>query len=140
MAVVESRIRNGTLTFDGSPDKVWSCQVLDCRCTPTHTTGDQVETLCGDQTTPTTETTWVLKGKIVSDFAAEASGSVVRWTHQEAGNVWNFDFLPNDGAGTDSITGDCTILPLELGGEVNTRIELDFEFPMTGAPTYTPVT
>lgn len=139
MPVVESRIRNGTLVFTLSGTKAWSCQVLDVRCTPSFSKGDSVETLCGDLTVPATETTWVLKGKIVSDFAGESTASIVRWCLDNADEQATFVFLPNDSSGTDTIGGTVTVLPLELGGEVNSRIEVPFEFDMTAAPVYTPV-
>lgn len=140
MAIVESKLYHGTLKFDPAGSiKDWSCQVRNCRITPTHNKGDSVETLCGDLTLPVPTSTWVIQGTIVSDFAAESSGSIVRWALAQHGTDHDFELLPNNSSGTDKITGTCRVVALELGGDVNSRIEVDFSFDMDDEPTYVAV-
>lgn len=139
MAITESKLKAGTLTLDS---EAFACQAINVRLTPNHdtntTTDDVIETLCGDTTTPTTDvtitTTWSLNIEAIQDFT-NADG-FVRFCLDNNQEVVAFSWKPNTAGPTFS--GNCRILAVEMGGEVNRRITTSAEFPVVGDLTTTP--
>lgn len=135
MAIVESKLKTGVLAFGGTTPIDFSCQATNVRLVPSHdSTGDEVETLCGDTLAADTKTTWALAGTSIQDFN-DPQGFIL-WAFTN--NLTNvpFTWQPNPTAGTWS--GTVQVKALELGGDVNARLTSDWEFAITGQPTLTP--
>jgi hypothetical protein len=137
MPIVQSRVKQGVLTFGTDPDDHdFSCQPTNIRLTPTTNTEDPLETLCGDTAAGTGSTTWALTGTAIQDFDDPEGFLMHSFDHN--GEVVPFTWQPNATSGVWS--GSATIQALEIGGDVNARITTDFSFPLSAAPTYTPPT
>lgn len=134
MAVVESKLKTGSLKLGTAPGTEFGCQETNVRITPEHNeSGDTVETLCGDTLTASTTTSWTLNGTAIQDWDAPTGTSLVQYSWAHDGETVDFVWKPN--AGSTSFTGKVTVRALELGGDVNTRITTDFSWPMAGKPT-----
>lgn len=133
--IQESRLKNGTLTFGVTP-KDFSCQATNVRVTPTHEDdGDTVETLCGDTMSPGKKGTYVLAGTVIQDFDHATGFQAYTWDNDNT--IVDFSFEPNDITTGTKFVGKCTIVSLEVGGDVNVRLTVDFEFDCQGKPTAT---
>jgi hypothetical protein len=145
MAVVESRLKQGKLTLGGtmpvSPatgpptgGTEFSCQATNVTITPAFSDeGDLVETLCGDTVLPTTKTDWSLTGTSIQDFDSPASFQKYTWDN----NLVEVPFLWQPNTGTMEFYGIVQVRALVVGGDVNTRITSDFEWPIKGQPVAT---
>jgi len=134
MPIVQSRVKQGVLTFGVDPDTHdFSCQPTNIRLTPTTNTEDPLETLCGDTAAGTGSTTWALTGTAIQDFDDPEGFLMHSFDHN--GETVPFSWQPNATSGT--WTGEVTVQALEIGGDVNARITTDFSFPLTAAPVYT---
>lgn len=143
MAVTESRLKKGKLTLGGTmpvPPATgpptggteFACQATNVTITPAFSDeGDLVETLCGDTVLPTTKTDWTLTGTSIQDFDNPASFSKYTWDN----NLVEVPFLWQPNEGTLEFHGTVQIRALVVGGDVNTRITSDFEWPIKGQPT-----
>lgn len=136
MAVTQSKLKEGTLTLGVDLDAVeFSCQATNVRLTPsTSDTGDEVETLCGDKIGAETTTSWSLAGTSIQDFT-DPDGFVL-WCFENDLTEVAFSWQPNATAGT--WTGTARVRAVELGGDVNTRLTTDWEWPLVDTPTHTP--
>jgi hypothetical protein len=134
MPVVTSKVKEGTLTFGDTTPVDFSCQPTNVRLTPTTNSEDPLETLCGDTAAGTGSTTWELTGTAIQDFTDPAGFLMYCFDH--VGEIVPFTWLPT--ADSAEWSGSVTVVALEIGGDVNTRITTDFAFPIQGTPTYTP--
>lgn len=136
MAVHESKLKTGSLLLGTAPGVEYACQQTNVRIVPEHNEeGDTVETLCGDLLTPSTTTTWSLQGTAIQDWDAPGGLSFVQYSWENNGETVDFEWTPNAGATT--ISGEVTVRAVEMGGDVNTRITTDFEWPLAGEPAAT---
>lgn len=138
MAIKESKLKEGTLTLGTAPGTEFSCQATNVKLTPSaDETGDPVETLCGDKISAETKTSWVLAGTSIQDFD-DPDGFVLYCFENDLLEV-PFSWQPNALSGTWS--GTVQIKAVEIGGDVNTRLTTDWEWPVMGSgiPTLTPV-
>lgn len=138
MPITESRLKNGTLTLDAIS---FATQATNVRLVPsTDVTGDTLEVLSGDTILGTDETTWSLVITAVQDF--DNAAGFVNFAMANAGDVVPFVWEPNSptgdavGAGV-SYSGSVRVRPVEVGGDVNSRLTTDAEWPLQGAPTAT---
>ena len=133
--ITESRLKEGTLTLGATPGEDFSCQVTNCRLTPSaEDDGDDTETLCGDVLAAGKKITYVLAGTAIQDFD-EPTG-FVSYCHTHATESVEFSWNPS--AASPTYSGTVVIVPVELGGDVNTRLTTDFEFALAGDYTETP--
>jgi hypothetical protein len=134
--IIESKLKSGTLTFDsGATPASFACQATNVRITPSaNTSGDEVETLCGDVLAPETKVTWVLAGTSVSDFTDSAGFVQFTWEHEL--ESLDFEWTPNGTTGP-TYSGNVVIVPVEVGGDVNVRLTTDWEWNLNGKPTVT---
>ena len=131
MTIVESRLHKGTLTLDGED---FSCQPSNVTVTASpSTSGDDVETLCGDTILAETTLAWELDMTAIQDWT-DPDG-LVKFTWDNALRQVPFVWVPN-GAETVEISGIVQIQPLDLGGDVNTRITSDAAWPINGTPLW----
>ena len=136
MAIHESKLKTGKLLLGTAPGVEYGCQATNVRIVPTfNDVGDAVETLCGDSLTPATETVWALQGTHIQDWDAPGGVSIVQYSW--ANNLSEVDFTWTPNASTASITGKVQVRALEMGGDVNTRLTTDFDWPISGTPTPT---
>lgn len=137
MAVTESKLKTGKLLLGTAPGVDYACQPTNVRVVPEfNEEGDTVETLCGDALTASTTTTWGLQGTAIQDWDAPAGRpSLVQYSWLHNGETVPFTWNPNQGA--TAITGNVTVRALEVGGDVNSRITSDFDWPIAGQPVAT---
>lgn len=129
--ITDSRLKAGTLTIDAVS---YATQATNVRLVPkTDDSGDTVEVLSGDVITPDDETTWSLVITAVQDFDDPAG--FVAMTLAAAGDVVPYSWKPS--AGGPTYAGTCRIRPVEVGGEVASRLTTDADFPCQQAPTPT---
>jgi hypothetical protein len=139
MAIVESKLKTGKLTLGGTGSPVtggveFACQATNVRIAPTfNDTGDPVETLCGDTLAPDTTTDWALQGTSIQDFDSPDGFIQFSWEN----NLVNTPFTWQPNASSVSYTGTVQVRALEVGGDVNTRITTDFDWPCQGMPDAT---
>jgi len=131
MAIVESRVRKGVLSFGDEADTAdFSCQPTNVRVTPSYDDdGDAVETLCGDTIPAGKKESWVLAGTSIADF--DNPEGFMSYCFDNRMMTVPFKWVPNvEGAPTWS--GSVVLVALEEGGDVNTRLTSDFEFDVSG--------
>lgn len=126
--IVDSRLRNGVLTLDGTS---FASQATNVRLEPsTGTEGDPLEVLSGATIAPDDTTTWQLVIVNVQDFD-EADGFQA-FALGNAGDLVPFVWRPNP---TVEFTGTVRVRPVPIGGDVNARLTVQAEWPLDGAPT-----
>lgn len=142
MAIVESRLKDGTLTLGTSPSEFdISCQLTNVRYTTSYTAdGDAVETLCGDRMAPGEKADGAtLAGTFIQDWTAPSTTSAILWLMANDLQDVDYSYVPNPDGPTFS--GKLRVkMPSELlGGDVNTRLTSDFEWTIVGPwpPTQT---
>lgn len=134
MAVNPSRVKGGSLHFGGATPVDYSCNPTSIKLTPSTSTDDAVEVLCGDIISGVGITTWTLDGTAISDFS-DPSGFVL-YCYTNNGQTVPFTWTPNPTSGTWS--GSVVISALEIGGDVNSQLTSDFSFPVTGTLALAP--
>jgi hypothetical protein len=136
----ESKLKEGVLILGGSvepavaPAQDFACQATNIRLTPSFSdSGDALETLCGDELAADTKTTWAMNGTSIQDF--DDPDGFVYYALEHDGQKVPYLWKPNDNGA--SFTGNVNIRAVEIGGDVNTRVTSDFEWPLDGPPTVT---
>jgi hypothetical protein len=134
MPITDSRLKTGTLTLDGV---AFASQVTNLTLTPdTDSDNEEAlevlsgETLDGDASETTT---WALTATVIQDFDDPAG--IVNFAMSEAGNEVPFVWEPN--ATGPSYGGVVRVRPIEIGGDVASRLTTDIEWPVVGVPTPT---
>jgi len=137
VAVNESRLKTGKLTLGGAAGvggTEFACQATNVRVTPSHDeTGDEVETLCGDKLAPDVKTSWSLAGTSIQDF--DSPDGFVQYSVENNLQVVEYSWQPN--TSTFEVTGTVQVRAVEIGGDVNTRLTTDFEWPCQDDPVFT---
>ena len=88
--------------------------------------------LSGEQVADDPDISSVIAGTFLQEYGAEA---LVTWCWEHRGEVLPFSFQPRSDADL-TISGECQVLPVEVGGDVKTRNTSDFEFPVIGDPDF----
>jgi hypothetical protein len=140
MAIIESRVKNGTLTLGTLPGTDFSCQVTNIRVGTAYTDdGDPLEVLCGD-TIPAGRKLdqRTLAGTVVQDFTSPTG--LTEYVYDNELQTVDFTYVPNPDDGSPTLSGQVRIeVPAETyGGDVNSRLTSDFEFPIVGDLVRTP--
>lgn len=140
MAITESKLKSGVLTFDpdgagaGAPVD-FSCQPTNVRISPKHDEdGDTVETLCGDVLGAEETRTDSLLITAIQDFDDPDGFQSFSWDHDR--EAIPFSWKPS--ATSPTYTGTVKVRALEVGGDVNKRLTVDAEWPCVGTVTRTP--
>lgn len=137
MAITESRLKQGTLTFgdDATGTTVFACQATNVHVTPSYDDdGDAEETLCGDEIAPGKKESYVIGGTSIQDF--DNPEGFLAYCYENAMTSKPFTWQPNV-TGAPTFAGTCVILALEEGGDVNARLDTDWEFDVNGRPSRT---
>ena len=133
MTIVESRVKQGSLTVGG---ETFSCQPTSAAIEPSNEggdAGDDVEVLCGDKLSGASGASLAanLTLTAIQDFTA-ASGTESLIGYSWAHNSETVDFTWNPTSDpVDEWVGKLTVQALNVGGGVNTRITSDAEWPIT---------
>jgi hypothetical protein len=143
VTIVESKLYHGKLVLGGTEPGVggtdFSCQPSNVTITASaSTSGDDIETLCGDKLLAETTLAWELDFTAIQDWS-DPEG-LVKYSWDMALETVYFLWVPND-TETVQISGEVQVQPLDLGGDVNTRITSDAAWPIAGKPdwgTHTP--
>lgn len=142
MAIVESRLKEGTLVLGTAPSTFdISCQLTNVRYTASYSDdGDSVETLCGDKIAAGEKVDGgTLAGTFIQDWTAPTGTSAILWLMDHDLEEVDYTYTPN--ADSSTFSGKLRVkLPGEfLGGDINTRLTSDFEWVVTSwPPTITP--
>ena len=137
MPIVQSKLKTGTLTLGATPGTDFACQATSVKLTPSYEDdGDNVETLCGEALSPGKKESWTINGTSIQDF--DDPMGFVQYCFDNATQIVDFSWCPATGV-SPTYSGKCTIVAVEIGGDVNTRITTDWEFAVEGKPTLTPV-
>lgn len=132
MAITESRLKGGTLTLDATHQ--FAKQATNVRLVPkTDEQGDALETLDASEILPDDVTSWSLHLAAVQDFDDPAG--FVAFALEHAGEVVPFVWKGN-ATGT-SFAGSVKVRPVEIGGDVNSRLTTEAEWPLQGDPVPT---
>lgn len=132
MTVQSYKMGPGTLKLGTGGTTDVSCQVTSCRVAATENvdTDDDIPVLCGETVKgdETVTTTWELSGSFLQDLAA--AGVVdYSWTNKM---TWvDFTFIPNT-VTARKVTGQCRLVPVQIGGDVKTRPTSDFTWSARG--------
>lgn len=133
MAVTAHKLGPGSLSLGETGTlREFNSQITNARWTPNIDQEDPIDVLSGEQIADDPDITSVLAGTFLQDYGSEA---LVTWCWENRGQVLPFEFKPRN----DSelvITGNCQVLPVEVGGDVKTRNTSDFEFPLIGDPAF----
>lgn len=144
MAIVESRVKNGSLVIGG---RVFSCVPTAVSVVPGSEGGgggDSLEVLCGDVLTAggsSESLTAELSITALQDFTDPNGLVAYSWLNQ---GEQTFEWIPNGADPTNKWVGKVVVTPIETGGEVNTRLTSDVSWTITalqtpaswGTPTY----
>jgi hypothetical protein len=132
MTVTSYKMGPGTLKLGTGGTMDASCQVTSCRVSASENVDatDAIDVLCGEQVPPdeTVTTEWTITGTFLQDIAA-AGVVAYTWTNKR---TWvDFEFIPNTAAAR-KVTGQCRLIPLDLGGDAKARPTSDFTWAARG--------
>ena len=122
----------GTLTVGESGTLTdLAIQTKSVKLTPDVDAGKPIHVLSGDTAPGDRTEEWKLEGTFQQDFGFK--DSVIEFCFTNRGKTLPFEFVPNN-TGNRKVTGKLTIEPVEIGGDVKTKPESDFEFTLSGEP------
>lgn len=135
-AVVPTKLGPGTLKIGEVGTEVdMSCAVSAAGLGTEKDQDDPVPLLCGDNAQSPAEYSGTLTGTVLLDLADP--DSIFFFSHTHKGEVHKVTFTPNTVAGT-VVTGEVTIDPLEIAGDVKGNATADFEWDFVDFPLVTP--
>lgn len=135
-AVTPTKLGPGTLTIGATGSEVdMSCALSAAGLGTDKDQDDPVPLLCGDNAQSPAEYTGTLTGTVLLDLADP--DSIFYFSHTHKGEVVPVTFTPNTAAGM-TVTGEVTIDPLEIAGDVRGNAQADFEWAFVEFPTVTP--
>ncbi|MFL0579177.1 hypothetical protein [Dietzia sp. 179-F 9C3 NHS] len=119
----------GTLTVGGEDV---ACQATSMTITPNTTAEDPINVLCGDTVGGEESTTFTLSATFLQDDLKASGLTAYSW--ENMGKTVPFVYTPNTTNGA-SVSGNVTVRPLPIGGEVKKRNTHDVEWTIVGTPT-----
>ena len=138
MAIKSQKLTKGLLTLgEAGTSQEWGGQVRAVSLTPEYDQEDPIDVLSGEKLDGDETKTETLSGTVLDDFSAV--GSIWVWCKENEGDIVPFIWEPNSTDGTLRITGSIRVRQISLGGDVNTRTENDFEFPVIGSTAHTAI-
>lgn len=140
--VIDSRVGptgdGGTLTIGGTSWETQTTSAMLNPATSSKSDGDAIAVLSGVtlEAAETDETTWTLDVGLISDFTNPTG--LVEYCRAHAGQVVAAVWTPNSVEGP-TYTVQVRIRPIQIGGEVRSRLTPSVSFPVVGgvgAPTW----
>jgi hypothetical protein len=112
-----------------------SCLINNARVEADKDQSDPRTHLCGTSVPGRITYAYKLTGSIDTD--SETDAGIFAYSHAHAGEVVDFEFVPNTASGT-SAAGTLIIDPLDFGAdEYGAPLDSDFEFSIIDQPTFT---
>jgi len=129
MPVKSDKLGPGTLSIGatGSAEQ-WASQLRACSVEPSTDTEDSIPVLSGEEIGGDDTDTAELTGTVLQSYDAQ---SLILWSHEHRGEELPFTFIPNND-GALQVTGIVKVRRLRIGGDVKTRNESEFTFPIVG--------
>lgn len=138
MTIKSQKLTKGLLTLgEAGTSQEWGGQVRAVTLAAEYDQEDPIDVLSGEKLDGDETKTETLSGTVLDDFSAV--GSIWVWCKQNEGDIVPFIWEPNSTDGTLRITGSIRVRQISLGGDVNTRTENDFEFPVIGSTAHAPI-
>lgn len=136
MPTTDSRLGPGTLTFNDGTSHDFSTQVSMCKLVPSTNSEDGTPVLTDTTPNPTITVTWSIDFDVISDWGNDTG--FVLWALDNANTSATFTFTPSTAIG-NIFSGTCTVLPVEIGGDVYKQSIVSASFPLDNgsAPTWT---
>jgi hypothetical protein len=137
MPVNSFKVGPGVFTLGAGPT-AFETQVRSCTVQVSENvkTTEAVPMLSGDEL-PEEETASYKYAVAVSFQQDLGVGGVVAYTWTNEGQEVPFSYVPNTVEGAE-IEGVCRIVPVNVGGDADTRPSSDVTFACIGKPTFTP--
>lgn len=134
MTVYAPAIGPGTLTIGTDTELTqFSSQCRSAKLVPNVDKGDPIDVLSGEQAPGDRTETHQLVVNLQSDFGTVDSKFEWLWEHR--GEVQDFVYIPNTALGR-RITGQITVEPIEIGGDVKTKPAAEVTFDLVGDPVF----
>lgn len=136
MVAAPVKLGPGTLKIGATGTEIdVSCMVNNAVISAEKDEGDSTTKLCGDVVPGAVSYTYSLSGNLDTDV--DVADGLFALSQAEPGSQQGYEFTPNTDAGTKAV-GTLIIDPLDFGGdESGAYMTSDFEFSLTGPPTYT---
>lgn len=135
MTIKSQKLTKGLLTIgEAGTTSEWGGQVRAVTLGAEYDQEDPIDVLSGEKLDGDETKTETLSGTVLDDFSAQ--GSIWVFCKQNEGKILPFVWEPNSTDGTLRITGEIRVRQISLGGDVNTRTENDFEFPVIGSTAH----
>ena len=135
MAIARMELFHGQLTIgETGAEQTFGSQVTNVILTPSVDRDDDVYVLDGSTAPGARTESWTIEGTLLQDFGEITNTeSLSEWTFTNRGKQMPFIFLPNNTSAKE-ITGELVVEATAIGGDVNTRVDADFSFPLVGEP------
>ena len=130
MTIKSQKLVKGLLTIGetGTPSE-WGGQVRAVSLAAEYDKEDDIVVLSGEKEAGDETKTETLSGTVLDDYSA--TGSIFKFSKDNEGEELPFVWEPNTEAGL-RITGKLKMRQISIGGDVDTKNENDFEFPIVG--------
>lgn len=129
--IKSQKLTKGLLTIGetGTPSE-WGGQVRAVSLAAEYDKEDDIPVLSGEKLSGDETKTETLSGTVLDDYSA--TGSIFAFSKLNEGEELPFVWEPNSVDGGLRITGKIKMRQISIGGDVDTRNENDFEFPIVG--------
>lgn len=134
MTIKSQKLTKGLLSIGetGTPIE-WGGQVRAVTLAAEYDKEDDIPVLSGEKIDGDETKTETLSGTVLDDYSP--AGSIFLFSKENEGKVLPFKWTPNAEDGGLVISGNIRMRQLAIGGDVDTRNENDFEFPIIGETT-----
>lgn len=131
MPIKSQKLTKGLLTIGetGTPTE-WGGQVRAVSLAAEYDKEDDIPVLSGEKLAGDETKTETLSGTVLDDYSA--TGSIFTFSKENEGSELPFIWEPNSVDGGLRVTGKIKMRQISIGGDVDTRNENDFEFPIVG--------
>lgn len=129
-----SKQKDGVFTVGGEP---FACQQRNVRIVPPEPSDDAIEEVLDGTPLESEDAAkpWKLAFTSVQDFTNAAGIQKYSWDNE--GDVVAFSWQPRGVTGP-AFAGTVRVSPLEVGGEMNKRLDVEAEWILAAKPTWTP--
>lgn len=129
--IKSQKLTKGLLTIGetGTPSE-WGGQVRAVSLAAEYDKEDDIPVLSGEKLAGDETKTETLSGTVLDDYSA--TGSIFKFSKDNEGAELPFVWEPNSVDGGLRVTGTIKMRQISIGGDVDTRNENDFEFPIVG--------
>ena len=126
MPIKAHKLGPGSLKFgDVATEAEFAIAMKSVALEPDVDEGDLISVLSGDETDEGDEETYALTGTALQSYDLD---SFIVWSHVHRGQIVPFRFTPDNDKALVAV-GDVKVRAVQIGGDVKTRNESDFEFP-----------